>query len=383
MTSSHAPYPPSAAERWLECPGSVPYCAERGLGSGDSVYSREGTFAHDIAARSLNQNVDPGFFIGFTDGEFTCDEETAGHIRVFVSYVRSRPWLKRWVEHRVELIPGKIYGTADAITLYREGPDVVLEIVDYKHGAGKYVDEHDNKQLLTYLEAARRSLPDIKPTRFRITIIQPRCYGAPVRTAEGSLRQLDAHRERCEHAIADTTTFKAGSWCRWCPARLECDVARDAAFRVAADVFAEAPQSYRAREPRGIGALTGEQIRDILDGAPVFEEWIASLREYVAKLLVTSPGAIPEYELRERRGRRAWITDVTPLLDLWGLPTHKEPKKVGPSDIEKAVGRKAFLSDWSAYVRAPALDPELIRKPLADAPAFTEDPFDGDVFPEL
>lgn len=381
--TGHAPYAPSAAERWLECPGSVPYCAERGLASGGSVYSREGTFAHAIAADCLNQNVEPTVFLGRTDGEFTCDEDMAGFIRVFTAYVRRRAYLFRWVEHQVTLLPGTVYGTADVIILYREGNDLVLEVVDFKYGAGKYVEAEDNAQLLTYLAAALPLAAGLKITRYRVTIVQPRCYGAPVRTAEIPAELIGAHRARCERAVADAQTFRAGTWCKWCPARMECDVARDAAFRVAADVFAEAPQSYRAHEPRGIGALTGEQIREILDGAPVFEDWIASLREYAVNALRTSPGTIPGYRLRERRGRRAWTADVTPLLEVWGLPTHKAPKPAGPSDVEKVVGKAAFRAEWAQFVHSPSLDPELVRENPADVPAFSEDPFDGDVFPEL
>ena len=78
--ADHAKLAPSSAHRWLECHGSISLCET--VEDTDSVYAREGTFAHDIAAKCLTTNKDALSFLGIKSknakkpehaGEFTFD----------------------------------------------------------------------------------------------------------------------------------------------------------------------------------------------------------------------------------------------------------------------------------------------------------------------
>jgi hypothetical protein len=57
MTAAHALLAPSAAARWMVCPGSVRLT--EGRDDCGSVYSREGTAAHVLARHCLESKTDP------------------------------------------------------------------------------------------------------------------------------------------------------------------------------------------------------------------------------------------------------------------------------------------------------------------------------------
>ena len=55
MVSSHSPYSPSKAHRYIRCPGSV--ALEAGLEDSSSTYAREGTAAHKLAEMVLKKEI--------------------------------------------------------------------------------------------------------------------------------------------------------------------------------------------------------------------------------------------------------------------------------------------------------------------------------------
>lgn len=56
MPSKHAKLPPSSAERWINCPGSVALSAQLPP-PGSSPYADEGTLAHAVAELKLRRNI--------------------------------------------------------------------------------------------------------------------------------------------------------------------------------------------------------------------------------------------------------------------------------------------------------------------------------------
>lgn len=62
--AKHAELGPSSAVRWMTCPGSV--LLSRGQPEDQSEYAEEGTLAHAVAARALNEGKDAAAYIGLT-----------------------------------------------------------------------------------------------------------------------------------------------------------------------------------------------------------------------------------------------------------------------------------------------------------------------------
>ena len=58
----HAIFAPSSAHRLIRCPGSAVYDAA--LQSAESSYAREGTFAHEVGAHCLNNDLDVKDMVG-------------------------------------------------------------------------------------------------------------------------------------------------------------------------------------------------------------------------------------------------------------------------------------------------------------------------------
>ena len=150
MSGAHAPLAPSAAHRWIECPGSIPLCSN--VPDVESRFAAEGTFAHNIAAECLGADCDAVHFLGTTDGTFTCDEDMAGYVQEYLDEVRALliDGATLMVEERVSLegLIDDCHGTADAIVLSGDGKE--LDVFDFKYGAGIFVGADDNPQLRIY-----------------------------------------------------------------------------------------------------------------------------------------------------------------------------------------------------------------------------------------
>ena len=190
---SHSKLSPSAAKRWLTCPGSVALIAALPEGRRTSKFAAEGTVAHEVGELCLRNNTDPSDYKGkiFTaDGfKFKVTQEMIDAVEEYVDYVRevihdSEVQADEFVELQVEVksslsflgIPGLDGGTSDTVLICR-GHEFV-EIADYKHGAGVAVDVINNSQARSYGLGVMESLGIKRGDNWEIrnTIIQPRAH---------------------------------------------------------------------------------------------------------------------------------------------------------------------------------------------------------------
>jgi hypothetical protein len=83
---AHSPKGPSAAYRWINCPGSVN--ATRGIADKSSKFADEGNFAHDILERARNENKSGAAYLAEVSdcGRFTVDKEMADAVDYFIEY---------------------------------------------------------------------------------------------------------------------------------------------------------------------------------------------------------------------------------------------------------------------------------------------------------
>jgi hypothetical protein len=218
--SEHAPFAPSAAERWLACPGS--WAAERAAGPRTgSMYADEGSAAHALFADALRSNVSPY--------SLTADSYIAKPLHeawlAAKQLIAGRRFL---VERRLPAMPGMpdLWGTADVIVFDRFGR--VVMVIDLKFGSGVIV-EPDAAQLLIYALLAAQQYGG-SPDGITAAILQPRALHemGPVRThhhttdalSEG-WRQVQAGLLAAQEPDAPRSS---GLHCRFCAVKYSCPV---------------------------------------------------------------------------------------------------------------------------------------------------------------
>jgi hypothetical protein len=220
---------PSAAYRYIVCPGSLQY---ESTGDRSSSYANEGTQAHAVATKWLDANIVRYAY------ELPEPGEMRDACKVFVDYCEP-----------VAGTLGKncdVYGIeetlASPVDEDRGGtPDFYAvkgthaTIVDFKYGVGVPVAAEKNAQLLSYARLLLERFPQLET--FTLVIVQPRTAGEAVDTWEATRADVDAFAAR-ESAAAAQSHFSAGEHCRWCPAVAVCDHLHAKALELAQGDFA-------------------------------------------------------------------------------------------------------------------------------------------------
>lgn len=239
---AHSPRGPSAAHRFVRCPGSIN--AERGLKDVPSIFSAEGTVFHDVVADCLEYGLEPHDFVGqqrVVDGfSIPVTLDMARHAEAGLSWVRERAEAGHlFVETRVDISPwcgpGE-FGTSDVGIV---APDERLLIIfDWKYGAGVPVAPDWNEQLALYglgfVNTFREQFPEMGmwPEEWRVLFVieQPRAPGGGGQW-ELPLTALLDFGERIKAAAelsrrADAPRVAGEKQCKFCKrrkARAGCD----------------------------------------------------------------------------------------------------------------------------------------------------------------
>lgn len=354
----HAVFSPSAAERWMTCPGSI--VLSDGMPDNTSEYASEGTMAHAFAERWLLMHFAQHGAAPFIGGP---DEEMAKHVKVYVDEcIRlAIKGAKIYTETRV-LINDDVHGTADFLAWHPETR--TLYIRDLKYGAGVPVSVERNIQLRIYALAALITMK-LPVNTVNIGIVQPR-YDHP----DGFIRSVDfdttdlldlhadvldavGHAEKAESAKGskgwDETYLKPSEkGCRWCPASAKCPALKKKAQSLAKQVFApELPYDSMA-------------LAQTLDFLPILEGWIKNTREF-AYGEAEKGIEIPDYKLVEKQAVRKFKEDIDreKLATTLGVKVAdilKPAELIGIGDAEKLAPGK------NAKERASVLEPFVDKK---------------------
>jgi hypothetical protein len=141
----HSKLSPSAMRRLLACNYSIN--APEGKAS---FYSAQGTYAHSLIDDYFCLGLSPDLAIGDTvevDG-FTVEvtEEMVRCVRDYIGYIESLSMLYGHPRSDKRIIHSEIPDFGGPVDCHF--PDTEqLVIVDYKHGAGVFVDVEQNEQL--------------------------------------------------------------------------------------------------------------------------------------------------------------------------------------------------------------------------------------------
>ncbi len=358
--SGHARLAPSAASRWMNCPGSI--ALSEGIPDSSSAAAREGTFAHEIAEKALVSGRTAAHFIGVKSGkgetdivdEFTCDAEMAEHVQHYVDAVLSIPTENPddlHVEDKVALVGLRddITGTVDAWV--REGE--TLHVFDLKYGAGVFVDVRHNPQLMIYALGVLLSNESLRlyVNTVVLHVVQPRHHTATAKDEGGhsscvldgvELRQWgrDDLYDAANATVDDALRLATGSWCKFCPAKPQCPALRQLTHDVAAHAFSDV--STPAKAPPDPSTLDDAELARVLRAAPLVADWLAAVHVTATKR-ARNGHAIPGNKLARAKTNRAWKDPAAAVqaLDLMGVDPYADRKPVSPAQAEKRLGKAA------------------------------------------
>lgn len=352
----HSPFGGSRAKQFMNCTGSTTLIQQLGLTEDDteSEYSKEGTQAHALVAWCLEHEIDAAWVLeqdrkgGAHQMWSLVKTEDAPHVQSYIDYVRSRPGRRRYEVgfHRPEL-HDLYWGMIDAELIPVAGvQDHVLEIVDYKHGAGVYVPVQRNEQLMYYAAGCIMEDESFFPDEgvVRLTIAQPRIDWAPepIRswdtTVGGIKRWLREELLPAMNVKMLDLVLSLGPWCQFCPAKLVCR-----AMTELYKVF-----SMPGVEPL---AMSDEQLGSEFSQAPLVRMRIKALEQEVLRRLM-SGGKVPFAQLEKGKTDRVWKPDAPLVLTFPGA-AYTEPKLRSPAQIEALPGGKEFVAAWAFQPEAP------------------------------
>ena len=209
----HARFGPSSASRWIECPGSVEACESAADYAGFAAY--RGTQAHTLFEWAMRADIDPRD-VGDIVGD---DPELAELVAPAIAWSKSLSGTV-YVEARMVVDDlADIWGTADLIVV-REDEIIVADLK-----AGKTpVDAKGNQQLGAYAIGARKQFG--RRDQYRLVILQPTQSPEPDKVVVNNLA-LDVLEDKMLAAAASAAIPPApryaGSWCRWCRAKGDCE----------------------------------------------------------------------------------------------------------------------------------------------------------------
>lgn len=351
----HAPFAPSGLARVVACPGShnlINNARANGLtlDEDDTDASREGTAAHEVAAR-LAEHGELMPVGSLTSNGVAVTEEMVEGAELWADTIAQYPGGDFEKSIECLCVHRDCWGTPD----YLYGPlDGTLYVSDYKFGH-RYVDAFENWQLIAYAIGKPKYIPTM---RVVLQIVQPRSYhrDGPVREWVLSGAELRDYaqmlRGACQAAEQPDATCKSGPQCYECPARHNCEAAlhmEQAALylcgsTIPLDVSVEAK------------AVRLHQIRRALDHLKQMESGITEDLSATIRRGINVPG----FTLKAGSGREKWTRDVGEVVALGAVMGVDLSK---PGCITPNQARKAGLSPdiVSAYAARASGSVELVE----------------------
>jgi hypothetical protein len=359
----HAIFAPSAAHRWLVCPGSVR--ASEGIEERTSKYAQEGTECHEASSEILLGNL------SFDAATARLSEEQTWIVEEYTEYVfglidrlqTRHDRVDVWIEERVRApdIDPDYHGTCDTAILAGR----TLGIVDLKAGIGavlpRYEDGSLNDQLASYalLAVEHHQLWDDIDT-VRLTIVQPRVYDKP-QTITIKLQELLDFHDRVHAGILRVRrgdeTRVPGDHCFFCPAKGRCPALRVKAI--------EAAKKQDWTRDTNLRNYEGEDLISILNEAEIMQAHIDGIREHVRRELEKGRLKGMGWKLVPKRAVAKWTDPndtIVKVVDKGLSPEEAFNFKIKtPLQLAKVLKDKGINFDLSSHFVKESSGPTLAR----------------------
>jgi hypothetical protein len=286
MATAHATKrPPSAAARWIPCPGST--LAAQLYPNDESEASTKGDYAHDVLEACL--------LLGVLE-PITEDETLNDNLALVLEWVAQMraqygPECKVYAEQTYGIPETGEFGTADVTFVSPH----VLHIADYKNGY-VVVDVLRNYQMLCYLLGAIAKYGP-RPA-YLVSVLQPNAshIDGPIRTYQVTNTDIAEFRELIAWSMQNEHVFNAGPHCKksYCPHRGNCKTFLAYAQTECADAWF----------PADINAMSDEQLAKALDHADILQGIRDELRKAAMVRIMQMDRKIHGYKcVRGRRDR--------------------------------------------------------------------------------
>lgn len=291
---------------------------------------------------------------------FPIDSEMLDAVSVFVNYVWEKmeeyklnsEHLK--LEDRIHYLPqyeDDGFGTGDV--QLDDGFDY-LHLIDYKHGAGVYVQTRNketgelNSQLMCYLLGCAISV-DFEYEEYRITIVQPRIASeegiirTEIVTKEEILEFQEKINEAADQALNNPRKAIAGSHCTFCPGEGRCPAREAYILSKFEDEYADEPEE-----------IPTDRLEEVYSDSNEIKSWLKAV----------------ENELFNRLAKASTYEEFT----RYRLGKSQGHRKLNPTVTEKNI------STWLAEkgLKVPIVDTKLKTGPaiLKELPSELKDEFE-------
>lgn len=196
-------------------------------------------------------------------------------------------------------------------------------------------------------------------TKLKLTIVQPRINN--ISSWEISVDDLIKYAEEtikpaAQLAFNGEGELKAGSWCKFCVVKNKCRALYDENLKIAKHEFAK-PEF-----------LTDDDIADVLKRAPMFIEWINSIKEYAEEKAINEQKIWPGFKLVEGTSRRKWSNEDDVANAIYAnFPEASndqlfDMKLKSITAIEKLFGKKRVNEALSSVIIKPQGKPTLVSE---------------------
>lgn len=389
-TRAHAKLGPSAAHRWIHCPGSVRLAEALEADGADtsSTYAAEGTAAHTIAEIVASHHFSlitdemmeaalatwRGSYAGADWLKDTTIEQAQDEMLMHAETYADVIAVERGRQHtstmhlELKVFPGVdgVWGTGDCVLI---GPEEIAAI-DYKYGTGVRVAAPDNEQLMLYALGAYEADVIGLAKLIRIVIVQPRLdnistWEIPV---EDLLRWRDTvAKPAAELAMTDNAPLNPGpEACMFCPARGQC----------------RAQMEWVIQQDFGedLDLLDNDDYAHALAKLPAIRAWVSAVEEKALERAYSKQEKIPGWKVVKSGGQRK-ITDGPAAVEKLVAAGYKreevertkvEIQTLGVLDKVVRVGKTKVLAEVLGPLLGrsegrPSLVPEKDNRPVMTA----------------
>ena len=377
----HSERSPSAADRWMCCPGSVQL--SRHFDDETSIYAAEGTAAHWVreqCLKSKNKNVQD--FVGMvihTEGfYFEVLPEWVGYLQPTIDWAREISGQRNCemvVEYRVDLsawLPGDS-GTLDLGII----TPTMIYINDEKFGQGVLVEAERNKQQMLYAlgfwETYARH--KTKATTFRLMIDQPRARDGTGSYWDCELDDLLAFGEEVRAAgiltrDPDAPLKISPKGCHFCKvfSNMACPAMND----FIQEVIGLNPDIPKLKGPLlmpEIEKLDVERLVYLYQNWPLISKYGSLLKQHLTSDAIAGD-PVPGYKAVATEGDRIWESESA-VIEFLKDKKYSDDKIFNkqlksPAQIEKIAGTRIWAQIQSLIIRPegpPALVPESDKRP--------------------